>query len=121
MAINRGKQIGLLAGLGVGASLLLKSDAGREVRRRAGTHLKKTPETNHTLASRVEAELEHNVAHATAIQVFADDKQVILRGHAQRDEIDDVFSAVRQVEGIRGVTNQLEVLDSPGNVLALQG
>jgi osmotically-inducible protein OsmY len=120
MGTLRGKQIGILAGLGVGVSLFL-TDAGREVRRRATGEFKKMPDTNHTFAAKVCAELDHNVEHGKGIQVFADDKRVTLRGHALRDEIDDVFSAVRQVDGVRGVTNQLEVVDEPGMVQALQG
>lgn len=119
MRALRGKQIGILAGLGVGASLFL-TDAGREVRRRASGQPKETPDTNHTFAARVCAELDHNVEHGKGIQVFADDKRVTLRGHALRDEIDDVFTAVRQVDGVRGVTNQLEVVDEPGMVQALR-
>ena len=74
--------------------------------------------TNHLLAARVCAELDHRVEHGKKIQVFADDYKVTLRGIALREEIDDVISAVRRVKGIRGLVNKLELLDSPG--LALQ-
>jgi|SwirhirootsSR3_FD_contig_31_2964382_length_310_multi_3_in_0_out_0_1 hypothetical protein len=74
--------------------------------------------TNHRLAARVCAELDHRVEHGKKIQVFADDYKVTLRGVALRDELDDVISAVRRVKGIRGLVNKLELLDSPG--LALQ-
>lgn len=76
--------------------------------------------TNHRLAARVAAELDHRVEHGRGIQVFADDYKVTLRGIALRDEIDDVIAAVRRVKGIRGLINKLEVLDSPGHAFALQ-
>ena len=76
--------------------------------------------TNHKLAARVAAELDHHVEHGRAIQVFADDNKVTLRGIALREELDDVISAVKRVKGIRGLVNKLELKDSPGKVLALQ-
>lgn len=116
---NRGKQIGLVAGLGVGATLLL-SDAGAEARKRAKAKTEKVPRTNHLLAARVCAELDHNVEHAKAIQVFADNNRVTLRGIALVDELDDVIQAVQRVKGVKAINNNLELLESPGNVTALQ-
>lgn len=119
MAINQGKRLGLLAGLGVGASLLL-TDAGRDARKRVQSLLAHIPETNHTLAARVCAELDEKVEHGKGIQVFADDNHVTLRGQALRDELDAVLDAVHSISRVRGVDNRLDVRDSPGNVLALQ-
>ncbi|MEO8193814.1 MAG: BON domain-containing protein [Gemmatimonadales bacterium] len=78
------------------------------------------PDSNHTLAARICAELDHAVEHAKGIQVFADDSNITLRGDALRDELDEVLNAIRRVRGVRRVTNHLEVSDSPGKVLALQ-
>ncbi len=117
--MNRGKQIGLLAGLGVGATLLL-TDAGASKRKRARAAMEKTPRTNHLLAARVAAELDHSVAHGRGIQVFASNDRITLRGVALRDELDDVMSAICSVEGVRSVRNNLELRESAGNVLALQ-
>jgi osmotically-inducible protein OsmY len=116
---NRGKQLGLLAGLGVGASLFL-TDAGRDARKRARTKLARIPDTNHALAALVCAELDNKVEHGKGIQVFAEDNRVTLRGDALRDELDSVMDAVRSVSSVRGVDNLLEIRDTPGNVLALQ-
>lgn len=118
MIRNRGKQLGILAGLGVGASLLL-TDSKRGARRRERVRAL-VPDTNHALAALVCAELDESVEHGKGIQVFAEDNRVTLRGHALRDEIDDVLNAVLGVSSVRGINNQLEVRDSPGNVLALQ-
>ena len=119
MPTNRGTQIGLIAGLGIGATLLL-TDAGSDARERALERVERTPRTNHELAARVAAELAHRVEHGRGIQVFANKNRVTLRGFALRDEINDVLAAVQRVKGVRAVTNKLELRDSPGNVLALQ-
>jgi len=116
---NRGKQLGLLAGLGVGASLLL-TDTGRDARKRARAKLARIPNTNHALAALVCAELDNKVEHGKGIQVFAEDNRVTLRGDALRDELDTVMHAVHSVSSVRGVDNLLEIRDTPGNVLALQ-
>src|SRR5512141_1149761 len=91
MDIHRGKGLSFLAGLGVGARLAL-SDSARGARKRTQARLEKTPRTNHELAARVCAELDHDVEHGKGIQVFADDNRVTLRGVALRDELHDVLS-----------------------------
>ena len=116
---KRGKQIGLVAGLGVGATLLL-SEAGAGARKRAKARTEKAPKTNHQLAARVCAELDHDVEHGKGIQVFADNQRVTLRGVALVDELDDVINAVQRVRGVKGIHNKLELLESPGKVQALQ-
>jgi osmotically-inducible protein OsmY len=116
---NRGKQIGLVAGLGVGATLLLR-DAGAGARKRAHPEMHRKPRTNHQLAARVCAELDETVEHGKGIQVFADNNRVTLRGIALQDELDDVIQAVQRVKGVRGINNKLELRESPGKVLALQ-
>ena len=118
MPAKRGK-IGIIAGLGVGATLLL-TDKGNTARKRAQARLEKKPRTNHELAARVCAELHHRVEHGKGIQVFADDNKVTLRGVALRDELDDVIDAVQRVRGVRAVNNKLDLRDSPGKVIALQ-
>jgi osmotically-inducible protein OsmY len=118
MIRNRGKQLGLLAGIGVGASLFLTER--RVSRKRDQEVLDVLPDTNHALAALVCAELDQKVEHGKGIQVFADRKRVTLRGHALADELDDVLKTVLGIDHVQGVSNQLEVRDSPGNVLALQ-
>jgi osmotically-inducible protein OsmY len=72
------------------------------------------------LAARVCAEIDHSVAHGKAIQVFAEGDHVTLRGVALRTEIDDVLNTACRVRGVSVVSNQLEVRDTAGKVLALQ-
>lgn len=115
---NRGKQIGLVAGLGVGATLLLR-DASNAADKRA-KRASSRPRTNHQLAARVCAELDHRVEHGKGIQVFADNNRVTLRGVALRDELDDVIDAVQRVKGVRAIDNKLDLHERPGKVLALQ-
>ena len=119
MAMSRGKQLGLLAGLGAGASFLL-TDAGRQAREHVRSKLEDIPDTNHALAARVCAELDEKVEHGRGIQVFADGDTVTLRGHALSDELGDVLDAVKSVKSVRDVDNRLEVRDCPGNVISLQ-
>ena len=118
-AMPNRKQLGLVAGLGVGATLLL-SDAGNEARKRARSKIEKTPRNNHQLAARVCAELDQGVEHGNGIQVFADRNKVTLRGFALRDELDDVIAAVQRVKGVRAINNKLELRESPGKVFDLQ-
>ena len=115
------KQASLIAGLGAGAAVMLFTDAGRAARKRVQSKLpEKAPETNHQLAARVCVELDHRVDHPKGIQVFADDDQVTLRGVALRDELDDVLAITGETPGVAIVSNQLEVRDEPGKVIALQ-
>ena len=78
------------------------------------------PRTNHVLAARVAAELGHYVAHGRGIQVFAANDWITLRGIALRDELSDVLKTVRNVKGVKGFTNDLEIRNTPGNDFALQ-
>jgi osmotically-inducible protein OsmY len=108
-----------VAGLGVGATLLL-TDAGAGARKRARSQVEKKPRTNHQLAARVCAELDQMVEHGKGIQVFADKNRVTLRGFALKDELDDVIKAVQRVKGVKGIANKLDLRDSPGKVFSLQ-
>lgn len=78
------------------------------------------PRTNHLLAARVAAELDHSVEHGHGIQVFAANDWITLRGVALRNELDRVMKAVQNVKGVKGLTNELELRTTPGNVFALQ-
>lgn len=116
MNMSLGKHASLIAGFGVGATLGMLLETGRDTQGRGV----RGPRKNHRLAARVCAELDEEVEHARGIQVFADDSHVTLRGIALSDEIDDVLSTVRSVDGVRAVHSELEVRDSPGTVGALQ-
>ncbi len=115
--MNRVRRIGLLAGLGAGATLLL-SDAGAATRGRA--RVAKKPRNDHLLAARVAAEIDHVAPHGRGIQVFASNESVTLSGVALRNELSDVLAAVRRIKGVKALRNDLEVYDTAGNVLALQ-
>jgi len=78
------------------------------------------PRTDHLLAARVAAELDNSVAHGRGIEVFASNDWITLRGIALRDELNRVIETVRNVKGVKGLTNNLEIRTSPGKVLALQ-
>lgn len=78
--------------------------------------------TNEMLAARVCVEIDENVVHTGEIQVFADAKadHVTLRGIALADEVKDVLISASAVPGVNVVSNELEILDTPGKVRALQ-
>jgi hypothetical protein len=75
-----------------------------ELRGRRGS-----PPTNLQLEERVRAELGHKVENAKAIEVFAEDGKVTLRGDVSREELDDVLDAVRGVHGVRDVRSEMMV------------
>jgi osmotically-inducible protein OsmY len=72
------------------------------------------------LVARVRAELGHNVEHARAIDVVAEQGRVTLRGSVLSSELDDVLSTARKVRGVERVDNQLDVHATPGGVPGLQ-
>ena len=78
------------------------------------------PRTNHLLAARVAAELDESVEHGRGIQVFAANDWITLRGVALKDELGQVMEAVRNVKGVKGLTNMLDLRATPGKVFALQ-
>ncbi|HYN79958.1 MAG TPA: BON domain-containing protein [Gemmatimonadaceae bacterium] len=86
-----------------------------ELRGRGGS-----PPTDQQLAERVRAELGHKVEHAKAIEVFAEDGHVTLRGDVLREELDDVLSAVRGVHGVAKVRSEMSVRATPGDIPSLQ-
>ena len=79
-----------------------------------------TVKANHQLAARVAIELDAAVDHPKGIQVFADGGEVILRGVALADELDEMIDTAEHVAGVAEVTNQIDVVESPGNVEPLQ-
>ena len=84
------------------------------------TERRQYPRTNQMLAARVCVELDEKIRHSKAIQVFAEGNHVTLRGIALADEIEEVLTTASKVKGVFVVSNQLEALDSPARVLALQ-
>ena len=79
-----------------------------------------SPPTDLQLEERVRAELGHKVEHAKAIEVFAEDGKVTLRGDVLREELDDVLDAVRGVHGVSDVRSEMMVRATPGDIPALQ-
>jgi BON domain len=73
------------------------------------------------LRERVRAKLGRVCSHPHAIQVNADEGMVTLRGPILTSESERVVAHVRGIPGVRGVTNSLEVHESPEGIPALQG
>lgn len=73
------------------------------------------------LIARVRSAIGRCVSHPHAIEVDAYDGRVVLRGPVLRQEVDDLVSCARAVEGVREVENETKVFDRPDDIPALQG
>ena len=76
---------------------------------------------NETLVERVRAKLGRATSHARAIDVFADDGCVVLRGPILASELNSVLAAVSNVRGVESVTSELEPHESAEGIPSLQG
>jgi len=73
------------------------------------------------LAERVRAKLGHHVSHPRAVHADVADGHVTLRGDILREETREALSAVSDVPGVEGVSNELLEHDTPDAVPGLQG
>jgi hypothetical protein len=74
-----------------------------------------------TLVERVRARLGRACSHPHAIDVYARDGEVTLRGPILAEEVDQVIAAARRVRGVRAVINELTPHRSADGVPSLQG
>jgi uncharacterized membrane protein len=73
------------------------------------------------LEERVRSNLGRLSAHGRAVDVRADGGRIYLSGPVLRDEEDDIVKAAIRTRGVHGVENQLQVVDNPQDIPALQG
>jgi uncharacterized membrane protein len=73
------------------------------------------------LTERVRAQLGRVVSHPHAIDVFANDGIVTLRGPILESEVEPLLAVAERIGGVLEVIPQLESHKHPGNVPALQG
>ena len=73
------------------------------------------------LEERVRSNLGRLARHARAVTVTADGGRIYLSGPALREDEDAIVKAALRTRGVHGVENQLQVVDSPANIPALQG
>ncbi len=78
------------------------------------------PVADDVLAERVRSRMGRAVSHAGSIDVQATDGEVTLRGPILEAERAALLAAVRRVRGVRGVIDELEPHDQPGNIPGLQ-
>jgi len=71
--------------------------------------------------ARVRTKLGRYSSHPRAIEVAVRDGVVTLSGPSLTDEVDEVVSAVKAVEGVKEVENRMSVHQSAGSLSALQG
>jgi uncharacterized membrane protein len=87
----------------------------------AGSAFKSGDADDDTLAARVRSKMGRAVSHPGAIEVTARDGVVRLSGDALTHELDALLSCARSTHGVRGVDNQLQIHNSPGDIPNLQG
>jgi uncharacterized membrane protein len=73
------------------------------------------------IQARVRSALGRLVSHPGSVEVSVVDGEVILGGPVLADELDALMAGVRAVRGVRGVFNDLQVHEEPGDVPGLQG
>jgi osmotically-inducible protein OsmY len=101
-------------------------DRGEDLRNRARgaaaelRHAGDDHPSDDQLVARVRSELGHQVEHARAIEVTAEQGRVTLRGPVLSSELSDVLATARKVRGVEAVENRLDVHSTPGSVSALR-
>jgi len=73
------------------------------------------------LEERVRANLGRLASHSRAVDIRADGGRIILSGPVLRDEADLIVKTTRRTRGVHEVDNQLQLVDDPMDIPALQG
>jgi hypothetical protein len=79
------------------------------------------PVEDGTLVERVRATLGHVCSHPRAVDVYAHDAEVTLRGPVLSSEVDRVLAAAAAARGVTAVHNELDVHESADGIPSLQG
>jgi hypothetical protein len=79
------------------------------------------PVPDRILVERVRSQIGRCVSHPRAIEVRADQGQVVLSGPIIEREAAGLIRCVRSVRGVHGVRNELETHSHAGEIPALQG
>jgi hypothetical protein len=83
--------------------------------------LKRGVVSDEVLVERVRAKLGRASSHPRAIDVFARDGHVTLRGPVLASEVSGVLATAAAVRGVRDVTNEMDAHESAAGVPSLQG
>lgn len=86
-----------------------------------GERFRSAPTDDTVLMERVRAKIGRLSCHPGAIFVVADNGCITLTGPILRDEVIRVVEGISQVHGVRGVINNLQIHDQPGDIPGLQG
>lgn len=73
------------------------------------------------LEERVRSNLGRLARHTRAVTVTADGGRIYLSGPVLREDEDDIVKTAMRTRGVYGVENQLQVVDNPQDIPALQG
>src|SRR5262245_5842334 len=77
--------------------------------------------SDYVLVQRVRSRMGHMVSHPQAIDVAANDGEIVLRGPVFAAEVGRLLPSVAAVRGVKSVENRLELHETGENVPALQG
>jgi osmotically-inducible protein OsmY len=114
MARSALRYLGIGVALAVGGAAL---HALREARARAAKH----ESSDEVLVERVRAQIGRPLARPRAMQVFAKDGCIELRGDVYEGELRGLLSRVRSVRGVKDVVDHLTVLRTPDRPPPLTG
>jgi len=73
------------------------------------------------LIDRVRSKLGRIASHPAAIEVASENGRITLSGPILQAEVDNLLTCVKQIRGVNGVANNLEIHKEAGNHPALQG
>ncbi len=116
----------LVAGIGLGASLMYLYDPRAGRLRRARTlraleRLGRRRSSDDVVESRVRSVLARSVSHPVAITVRVEQGRVTLGGPVIAREVDGLLRRLRRVRGVRGVRSEMDAHDWAADVPGLQG
>jgi CBS domain-containing protein/osmotically-inducible protein OsmY len=77
--------------------------------------------TDEKLVSRIRSRIGRYVSHARAVQVTANEGNVILSGPILADEVPELLDCVNAIPGVKSVESRLEVHETAGSHPSLQG
>lgn len=76
---------------------------------------------NALLVERLRSKMGRCVSHPRAIEIVANDGEIVLRGPILEGEVQPLISCLRSVNGVRAIRNELSSYRTAENIPALQG
>jgi hypothetical protein len=106
---------------GLDATMCDVTNRARGIAAATRARMSHEPVDDDTLVERVRSKIGRACSHPRAIDVFASDGDVTLRGPILADEMSGVLAAANAVRGVSTVSCELEPHDSAEGIPSLQG